>query len=75
MLEEIIDDKDELKEFNLSSRVLREEQRKARERERLEREMAREMQVRPAPAHPLPNCRPCCLPTRPCYPTLGPPLI
>ena len=37
-----MDDEDELKEFNLSSRVLREERRRARERSRLERELERE---------------------------------
>lgn len=41
MLEELMDDEDELQEFNLSSRPLREERRKQRERERLERELER----------------------------------
>ena len=42
MLEDIMDDESELREVNLSSRVQREDRRRARERERLEREMARE---------------------------------
>jgi hypothetical protein len=42
MLEDIMDDEDELKDFNLSSRVLREERRRRRERSRLERELERE---------------------------------
>ena len=41
MLEEIMDDEDEVRDINLSSRPLREERRRARERERLERGIAR----------------------------------
>lgn len=36
-----MDDEDEVRDLNLSSRPLREERRRARERERLERGMAR----------------------------------
>lgn len=39
-LEELMDDEEEFIQLNLSSRPLREERRKQRERERLEREMA-----------------------------------
>lgn len=46
LLEGIMDDDDELKEFNLSSRVQREERRKLRERGRLERELEREREER-----------------------------
>ena len=35
-----MDDEDELKDFNLSSRVVREERRRKRERSRLQRELA-----------------------------------
>jgi len=42
LLEDIMDDEDELKDFNLSSRVEREERRRQRERGRLERELERE---------------------------------
>ena len=42
MLEDVMDDEKELKDFNLSSRVLREERRRLRERGRLERELERE---------------------------------
>lgn len=38
LLEEVLDDVDELRDFNLSSRPIREEKRRQRERERLERE-------------------------------------
>jgi len=38
LLEEVLDDVDELRDFNLSSRPVREEKRRLRERERLERE-------------------------------------
>lgn len=41
MVEEIMDDEDEVRDLNLSSRPLREERRRVRERERLERGMAR----------------------------------
>ena len=41
MVEEIMDDADEVRELNLSSRPAREERRRYRERERLERGMAR----------------------------------
>ena len=37
MLEELMDDEDEVREMNLSSRPEREERRRLRERERLER--------------------------------------
>lgn len=40
LLEELMDDEEEFIQLNLSSRPLREERRKQRERERLEREMA-----------------------------------
>ncbi|GAB4819983.1 hypothetical protein N2152v2_007029 [Parachlorella kessleri] len=43
LLEELMDDEDEIRELNLSSRPKREEKRKQRERERLEREMEREL--------------------------------
>jgi len=39
LLEEVLDDVDELRDFNLSSRPVREEKRRLRERERLEREV------------------------------------
>ena len=41
MLEELMDDEDELRELNLSSRPRREERRRQREREKLERELVR----------------------------------
>ena len=41
MLEELMDDEDELRELNLSSRPRREERRRQREREKLERELER----------------------------------
>lgn len=41
MVEEIMDDEDEVRDLNLSSRPLREERRRLRERGRLERGMAR----------------------------------
>lgn len=41
MLEELMDDEDELREMNLLSRPRREERRRLRERERLERELLR----------------------------------
>ncbi len=41
MLEELMDDEDELRELNLSSRPKREERRRQREREKLERELER----------------------------------
>ena len=41
-----MDDEDELKDFNLSSRVVREERRRQRERSRLERELERERTLR-----------------------------
>ena len=46
LLEELMDDEDEIRELNLSSRPKREEKRKQRERERLEREMERELAER-----------------------------
>lgn len=42
VLEGMMDDEDELKDFNLSSRVVREERRRQRERSRLQRELERE---------------------------------
>lgn len=42
LLEQLMDDEDEVRELNLSSRPKREEKRRQRERERLEREMERE---------------------------------
>jgi hypothetical protein len=42
LLEEMMDDEDEIRELNLSSRPKREEKRRQRERDRLEREMERE---------------------------------
>lgn len=42
MLEELMDDEDEMRDMNLSSRPGREEKRRVRERDRLEREMERE---------------------------------
>lgn len=42
LIEEIMDDDDEIRELNLSSRPIREEKRRQRERDRLEREMERE---------------------------------
>ena len=41
MLEELMDDEDELRDMNLSSRPLREEGRRHRERDRLERDLER----------------------------------
>jgi magnesium transporter len=41
MLEELMDDDDEVRKMNLSSRPVREERRRLRERERLERGMER----------------------------------
>jgi hypothetical protein len=41
MLEELLDDEDELRELNLSSRPRREMRREQRERARLERELER----------------------------------
>ena len=41
MLEELMDDEGEIRDMNLSSRPLREDRRKQRERERLAREMER----------------------------------
>lgn len=41
MLEELMDDEDEMRDMNLSSRPGREEKRRVRERDRLEREMER----------------------------------
>lgn len=41
MLEQIMDDEDELRELNLSSRPRREERRKQRERDRMERQLTR----------------------------------
>ncbi len=41
MLEELMDDEDEVREMNLTSRPEREERRRLRERERLERGMER----------------------------------
>ena len=41
MLEQIMDDEDEIRELNLSSRPRREERRKQRERERRERQLER----------------------------------
>lgn len=46
LLEELMDDEDEVRELNLSSRPKREEKRRQRERERLEREMERELAER-----------------------------
>jgi hypothetical protein len=45
MLEQIMDDEDELREINLSSRPRREERRKQRERERMERQLTRSAAV------------------------------
>ena len=53
MLEQIMDDEDELREINLSSRPRREERRKQRERERMERQLTRCGRTRThARAHP-----------------------
>ena len=41
MLQELMDDEDEMRDMNLSSRPGREEKRRVRERDRLEREMER----------------------------------
>ena len=41
MLEELMDDEDEVRDMNLSSRPSREERRRAREREKIERGMER----------------------------------
>ena len=41
MLQELMDDEDEMRDMNLSSRPFREEKRRVRERDRLEREMER----------------------------------
>ena len=41
MLQELMDDEGELRDMNLSSRPGREEKRRVRERDRLEREMER----------------------------------
>lgn len=46
MLEEAMDDEDELRELNLSSRPRREERRRTRERNRLERELERAREIR-----------------------------
>lgn len=46
VLTELMDDEDEVRELNLSSRPKREEKRRQRERERLEREMERELTER-----------------------------
>ncbi|GAX82223.1 hypothetical protein CEUSTIGMA_g9651.t1 [Chlamydomonas eustigma] len=46
MLEELMDDEDELREMNLSSRPRREERRRQRERERLERELERAREIK-----------------------------
>ena len=60
MLEELMDDEDELRDMNLSSRPLREEGRRHRERDRLERDLERwgSLQGAPAgcvsPAHMIP---------------------
>ena len=43
MLEELMDDEDEMRDMNLSSRPGREEKRRVRERDRLEREMERQV--------------------------------
>ncbi|DBA94685.1 TPA: hypothetical protein ACH3X1_002247 [Trebouxia sp. C0004] len=45
MLEELMDDEDEMRDMNLSSRPGREEKRRVRERDRLEREMERERDI------------------------------
>ena len=45
MLEELMDDEDEMRDMNLSSRPGREEKRRSRERDRLEREMERSVSV------------------------------
>jgi hypothetical protein len=45
LLEDIMDDEGDLRDFNLSSRVLREERRRQRERGRLERELEREREA------------------------------
>ena len=41
MLEELMDDEDDLRDMNLSSRPAREEKRRQRERERLKQEVER----------------------------------
>ncbi len=41
MLEELMDDEDEVRDMNLSSRPSREERRRVREREKIERGMER----------------------------------
>ena len=46
MLEELLDDEDELRELNLSSRPRREERQKQREREKLERELERAREIK-----------------------------
>ncbi|KAL6759812.1 hypothetical protein V8C86DRAFT_1226599 [Haematococcus lacustris] len=46
MLEELMDDEDELRELNLSSRPRREERKRQRERERLERELERARELK-----------------------------
>lgn len=46
MLEELMDDEDELRELNLSSRPRREERRRQRERDRLERELERAREIK-----------------------------
>jgi hypothetical protein len=48
-----MDDEDEIRELNMSSRPKREEKRKQRERERLEREMERELAERGFKCVPL----------------------
>lgn len=42
LLEELLEDEDEIREFNLSSRPIRQEKKSRRERERLDRELERE---------------------------------
>lgn len=42
LLEEMLDDEDELREFNLTSRPRREERKRLREREKIERDLERE---------------------------------
>ncbi|KXZ56683.1 hypothetical protein GPECTOR_1g615 [Gonium pectorale] len=46
MLEELMDDEDELRELNLSSRPRREDRRRQRERNRLEREVERAREIK-----------------------------
>jgi hypothetical protein len=47
VMEDLIDDEDEMREMNLSSRPKREERRRQRERDRLEREREYERECGP----------------------------